>query len=241
LEKSENGGMTKSLQSPSTAYYESIARSIPPDDHSELFSNLPQHSTRLLDAGCAAGRLTLRLAERAEFTVGIDLSHELIYLAHRLEGEQGTRNVAWVVGNMEHLPFQSESFDLVVSTKAVHLTAVQISLLELVRLTKPGARMLIQDILARPNPLRPVLLPYFVRNLKNIPLYLRLHGPVMLLRILAYRFSPVELRTAARVDRMSLEALQVIYEQAAPGCAFQSNGFSYLAIWQKPSETVTQL
>jgi SAM-dependent methyltransferase len=240
LEKSEIGGMTKHLSGPSAAYFESIARSVPKDDHAELFSKLPQHSTRLLDAGCGAGRLTFRLAARAGFTVGIDLSQELIDLAHQLEREHGLRNVAWVVGNMEHLPFQSESFDLVVSTKAVHRTAVQIALEELVRLIKPGAQMIVQDILAEPNPLRPVLLPYLIRNLKNIPRYLRLYGPLMLLRILVYRFSPIELKRAARVDRLSLDVLEEIYDRAAPGSKLHTNRWGYLALWRKPLETVGQ-
>lgn len=233
--------MNKASLSPSAAHFESIARSRPADHHADLFSNLPQLAARLLDAGCASGRLTLRLAERADFAVGIDLSRDLIDLARRLERDLGTKTVAWVVGDMEHLPFQSESFDLVVSTNAVRLTTVPITLDELARLVKPGGRMAIQDILAMPHPLRPILFPYLTRTIRSVPRYLRFYGPLMLLRILTYRFSPIELRRAARVDRLSLGVLEGIYDRAAPRSKLHTNQWGYLALWQKPPDAVTRL
>lgn len=232
--------MTKPSLSPSAAHFESIACSRSEDHHADFLSGLPQSVARLLDAGCASGRLTLRLAERARFAVGIDLSRDLIDLARTLERERGTQNVAWVVGDMERLPFQSESFDLVVSTNAVRLTTVPITLDELARLVKPGGRMAIQDILAMPHPLRPILFPYLTRTIRSVPRYLRFYGPLMLLRILTYRFSPIELRRAARVDRLSFDVLKEIYHRAAPGFEIHTNRWGYLALWQKPLNAVTQ-
>jgi hypothetical protein len=59
----------------------------------------------------------------------------------------------------------------------------------------------------------------------------------MLLRILVYRFSPLELRRAARIERMSLDVIEAIYQKAAPGARVHTNQWGYLALWQKSMDT----
>jgi ubiquinone/menaquinone biosynthesis C-methylase UbiE len=232
--------MSRPLLSPSAAHFESIARSRPADHNSDLLSKLPESVERLLGAGCASGRLTLSIAQRVNFAVGIDLSLELIDLAQTLAREREIKNVEWIVGDMEHLPFQSGSFDVVTSTNAVRLTNVPVTLDQLAGLVKPGGRMVVQDIMAAPHPLRRILFPYLSRTVWSVPRYLRLYGAFMLVRILAYRLRPAELRRAAVVDRLSLDVLEEICHRAAPGCTISTNRWGYLAVWQKPPGAVNR-
>lgn len=236
----DDGKLTKTL-GPAAAHFESIARSRPPDHHNDLAAVLPQWAGYLLDAGCASGRLTLQFAQRSDFAVGMDLSADLIEIARGLERAQALTNIAWVVGDMERPPFQSDSFDLVVSTNAIRLTNVPVSLEQLARLVKPGGRFAIQDILANRHGLRVFLFPYFFRTLRGAPRYLRLYGPMMLLRILGYRLSRVELRRAIRVDRLTFDVLEEIYHRVMPGSMLQTDRWGYLAIWDKPSNAKVEI
>ncbi|MCL4487050.1 MAG: hypothetical protein M1570_02830 [Chloroflexi bacterium] len=83
---------------PAAARYESISRSRPAGYYDELLALVPTRVGRLMDAGCAAGHVTLRLSARAGRVVGFDRSHELPCRARHLQSEQGVANADWVVG-----------------------------------------------------------------------------------------------------------------------------------------------
>lgn len=221
--------------SPAAAHFESIAAGRNPDYIADTLTKIPQSVPRLLDAGCASGRLTLHLASRAEFAVGMDLSRDLIDLARRFQKERRIANVAWVVGNIEHPPFRAECFDLVTSTNVLRLTNLPVSIEALGRLVKPGGRMMIQDvfILARWLPWLPRL--HLLRTFRSVPRYLSLFGPKMMLRIVAYRFSPNELLRSIRIQSWTLGAIEETYHRILHGSSVQKNQWGYIADWIKPS------
>jgi ubiquinone/menaquinone biosynthesis C-methylase UbiE len=69
---------------------------------------------RILDAGCGTGLLTKRLAKRADFVVGLDVSIGMI----RHGGRKGKVN--FVLGDANCLPFRDEGFDCYASFTAFH-------------------------------------------------------------------------------------------------------------------------
>jgi SAM-dependent methyltransferase len=226
--------MKQTKLGPAAAHFESIARSRDPNYPNVLLDHIPPSTKRLLDAGCASGRLTLEFAGCAEFAVGLDLVPELTDLARLIQAEKKIGNVAWVVGDVEHPPFVSNCFDVVVSTNALRLTDLPVSLSRLTDLIRPGGRTAIQDLIDTTGGLGPIPLSYLFRTLRSIPKYLRFYGPPTALRIIAHRLKPVELARAARVRRTTYAALTQIYDRIMPGSRLSKTERGYLNVWDKP-------
>lgn len=98
--------------------------------------------SRALDVGCGEGRFCRILQQRHIETIGIDPTEKLITVAR-----QRDKNGSYLVAGAEKLPFDGESFDLVIS----YLTLIDIedfrtSLREMVRVLKPGGRLLISNL-----------------------------------------------------------------------------------------------
>ena len=79
---------------------------------------------KILDAGCAQGRLTIPLAKLGHELVGLDLSAKAIEAAERYAAH-GNVNVKWMVGNMQQdlTQFRDGEFDCVICTEALHQMA----------------------------------------------------------------------------------------------------------------------
>ncbi len=101
-------------------------------------------SGRALDVGCGTGVLAGRLS-RAGFTVtGLDPSQGMLdVMAESEPGVEGLR------GEGSALPFGDETFDLVLTVAALHHVAdpeeVRATLVEMVRVTRPGGRLVVWD------------------------------------------------------------------------------------------------
>jgi len=105
---------------------------------------------RALDAGTGAGALALGLAPLVGEVVGCDIVPELLAEARKLAA--GLTNVSFNEGDIFALPFEDASFDIVGTIRTLHhLDRPEQALTELVRVTKPGGRLLIVDQLAPPD------------------------------------------------------------------------------------------
>jgi SAM-dependent methyltransferase len=96
---------------------------------------------RVLDVACGSGNAAIRAAQAGGNVVGVDLTPELFDAARRLADEAEV-TVEWVEGDAESLPFEDETFDVVLSTFGVmfaprHEVAAQ----ELARVLRPGGRL----------------------------------------------------------------------------------------------------
>jgi ubiquinone/menaquinone biosynthesis C-methylase UbiE len=94
----------------------------------------------VLDVACGTGNATIPAAEAGARVVGLDLTPDLLE-AGALRADRAGVEIEWVEGDAEELPFEDESFDLVLSTFGVmfaprHEVAAQ----ELVRVLRPGGR-----------------------------------------------------------------------------------------------------
>uniref|UniRef100_A0AAU3IAF3 Methyltransferase domain-containing protein n=1 Tax=Streptomyces sp. NBC_01393 TaxID=2903851 RepID=A0AAU3IAF3_9ACTN len=100
----------------------------------------------VLDVGCGTGALLRRVGIRfpnAELT-GVDVSPSMVETA-RAKVPEGLP-VTFVHGAAEQLPFEDESFDLVVSTICFHhWRSRNEGLAEIQRVLKPGGRVFIAD------------------------------------------------------------------------------------------------
>ena len=97
---------------------------------------------KVLDAGAGTGRLTVELARLgAEVTV-LDISEEMLKILQKKNPK-----VKIVVGDVENMPFEKESFDLVVAAFViVHLKNPIRVFDEVYRVLKDGGKFLVTNI-----------------------------------------------------------------------------------------------
>jgi ubiquinone/menaquinone biosynthesis C-methylase UbiE len=109
----------------------------------------PQPQELILDVACGPGAFVLAIAPRVSFACGIDLTPEMLRQARQFQTEKQIANVAFACADAEHIPFPDASFDLVSCQHAFHhITKAEPVLEEMMRVTKPQARLLILDPLA---------------------------------------------------------------------------------------------
>jgi SAM-dependent methyltransferase len=120
----------------------------------------PSTYPRLLDVGCGTGVLADRLAARGYEATGIDPSQGMLDIMAAEHPE-----VDAVRGSGEELPFSDSSFDVVLTVAALHHiatpVAIRATLGEMVRVTRPGGRIVVWDH----NPRN----PYWKRLMARVP------------------------------------------------------------------------
>jgi SAM-dependent methyltransferase len=116
---------------------------------------------RVLDAGTGAGTLALALAPLVGEVVGVDLVPELLEAARR----DAPANATFVEGDVTALPFDDFSFDLACSRRTLHhVSRPELALSELVRMTRRGGRVFVDDQIAPLDPLEAFELDRFERR-----------------------------------------------------------------------------
>jgi ubiquinone/menaquinone biosynthesis C-methylase UbiE len=114
----------------------------------EMMQIQPYH--RLLDVGCGPGSDTITLARFVPLggrVVGVDHDPEMVAEADRRAIEAGvSRWVSHKHASVDTLPFESDFFDACRSERVFqHLNDPQPALAEMVRVTKPGGRVVVWD------------------------------------------------------------------------------------------------
>jgi len=77
------------------------------------------HAGPILEVGCADGPYTLELASMGFTMIGLDLSQKQLERLKSLSRKSNLKNVDVVLGDAEHLPFRSTSFNMVISISTV--------------------------------------------------------------------------------------------------------------------------
>lgn len=95
----------------------------------------------VLDLACGTGDLAFAASARQARVIGLDLTARMIELA-RERHSAAPGDIAWLVGDMTHLPFGAESVDVVTTGYGLrNVPDLPRALAEIHRVLRPGGRL----------------------------------------------------------------------------------------------------
>ena len=102
----------------------------------------------IADLGAGEGTFSLLLAERATQVIAVDSSAKMIEVSREQALRHGVQNVDYRLGDMEELPIDDSSVDLVFFSQSLHHALhPQRALQEAFRILSPAGRIVVLDLL----------------------------------------------------------------------------------------------
>jgi demethylmenaquinone methyltransferase/2-methoxy-6-polyprenyl-1,4-benzoquinol methylase len=126
---------------------------------------------RALDLCCGTGDIAFALARQGADVTGLDFSEKMLEVAQsRLANAKSeTKNLKFIQGDAAQIPFPDNSFDAVTMGYGLrNLPGWEAGLREMIRVAKPGGRIVVLDFGKPPNALWRKL--YFTHLKCSVPL-----------------------------------------------------------------------
>ncbi|MGN6629818.1 MAG: class I SAM-dependent methyltransferase [Candidatus Nitrosocosmicus sp.] len=107
----------------------------------------PKETDTVLDVACGSGIVSCEFAKTVSQVTGIDLTPAMIEQAKVLQQEKQLKNIKWEIGDVSCLPFEDNSFSIVVTRYSFHhMLDPKKVLNEMKRVCMPGGKILIIDV-----------------------------------------------------------------------------------------------
>jgi len=146
-------------QSKSIGYSEEELQSVPKDSIMGLGCGNPTAITEIsdgdtvLDLGSGAGIdvfLAARKVGKKGHVIGVDMTQEMIKKGQKIAREQGIKNVEFRLGEIENLPIENDSIDVIISNCVINLSPNKLKTFkEAYRVLKHGGRIMVSDLITK--------------------------------------------------------------------------------------------
>lgn len=116
-----------------------------------LFDLLPQCNVKILDVACGTGKSTEPQVNKNTVVFGCD-HDELMIKEARTQAQSKNLNIEYSVADVENLPFEDNTFDVITVGTAFHWFVNKESINEIKRVLKPQGLLFIYWILSKNKP-----------------------------------------------------------------------------------------
>ncbi|HVN88178.1 MAG TPA: methyltransferase domain-containing protein [Candidatus Binataceae bacterium] len=115
----------------------------------------PKPSDRMLDVACGPGSVVAAFAPLVLHAEGVDATPAMLAEARKLAATKNLRNIGFRNSSAYQLPYRDASFDIVATRFAFHhLEDPPAAFAEIVRVARPGARIVLCDGVASDDPVK---------------------------------------------------------------------------------------
>ena len=105
-----------------------------------------QPTDRVLDVATGTGHTAFAFAPHVHEVIATDITPEMLSEGEKLKVENGIANVEFQLADAHDLPFEDASFDIVTCRRSAHHFAnIHQALHEMLRVLRPGGRLVIDD------------------------------------------------------------------------------------------------
>ncbi len=113
----------------------------------------PKPTDRMLDVACGPGSVVAAFAPLVQLAEGVDATPAMLAEARKLAATKNLRNVGFRNCSAYQLPSREGSFDIVATRFAFHhLEQPSAAFAEMIRVARPGARIVLCDGVASDDP-----------------------------------------------------------------------------------------
>lgn len=99
---------------------------------------------KILDVGCEAGYVSLKLAELGGKVYSLDIVKEAVFLLQKQIRSKNQQNIFAMIGSAHHINMQENSVDVIICTEVIeHMPKLEIVFREFKRVLKPGGQLII--------------------------------------------------------------------------------------------------
>lgn len=187
---------------------------------------LTEKEAHLLDMGCGGGHASYVAAQYVKRVVAYDLSEKMLAVVSQTAKQRGYMHLSTVQGYVEFLPFDDESFEIVISRySAHHWHDVGRAMREVKRVLKPGGKVIFIDVSSPGNDVLDIWLQTIeaLRDTSHIRDYSPGEWLTLFtdagLAISAVRHDRLDLEFSSWIERMRTPAVMVeairTYQQSA--------------------------
>ena len=106
----------------------------------------------VLDIACGPGLVTTAFAIEAKHVTGIDITPAMIEKAKKIQKDKKLENISWKIGDVTDLPFDDESFSMVITRYSFHHFIEPESVFnEMKRVCKKDGTIMVVDVAIPPE------------------------------------------------------------------------------------------